>query len=110
MGQQKRAADAVIAAAGQGKRVGARRNKLLLALGDRSVLERTIEVFRTHSRIRRIWLVVSPQDRDEIETLTAGMDITLVNGGIRRQDSVHCALTQLRESEAPTHVLIQDGS
>jgi 2-C-methyl-D-erythritol 4-phosphate cytidylyltransferase len=43
MGQQERVADAVIAAAGQGKRVGARRNKLLLALGDRSVLERTLE-------------------------------------------------------------------
>ena len=110
MGQQERVADAVIAAAGQGKRVGAGRNKLLLDLGNRTVLERTIEVFRTHPRIRCIWLVVSLQDRDEIEALTAGMEITLVDGGVRRQDSVHCALLQLRESAPPSHVLIQDGA
>ena len=110
MGQQEWVADAVIAAAGQGKRVGAGRNKLLLDLGNRTVLERTIEVFRTHPRIRCIWLVVSLQDRDEIEALTAGMEITLVDGGVRRQDSVHCALLQLRESAPPSHVLIQDGA
>ena len=110
MGQKEWAADAVIAAAGQGKRVGAGRNKLLLNLGGKSILERTVEVFRTHPRIRRIWLVVSPEDREEIETLIAGMEISLVNGGVRRQDSVHCALTQLRESDPPSHVLIQDGA
>ncbi len=110
MGQKGGAADVVIAAAGQGKRVGAGHNKLLLELGGRTVLEHTLEVFRTHPCIRHIWLVVAPQDREAIATLTAGMKVRLVDGGARRQDSVHCALSQLQQADPPSHVLIQDGA
>ena len=50
---------AVIVAAGQGTRMGAKHNKLLLPLGTRTILEIGLETFKKHPRIRKIYLTVS---------------------------------------------------
>ena len=49
---------AVIVAAGQGTRMGAKHNKLLLPLGTRTILEIGLETFIKHPRIRKIYLPV----------------------------------------------------
>jgi 2-C-methyl-D-erythritol 4-phosphate cytidylyltransferase len=57
---------AVIVAAGQGSRMGANHNKLLLQLGKRTILETSLEPFLLHPRIRKIFLATAPQDQQKI--------------------------------------------
>ena len=101
---------AIIVAAGKGSRMGENRNKLLLPLGTSTILETTLERFLEHSRIRKIYLAVSPQDHQLIKKL-APEEVILVKGGKRRQDSVHNALVEvMKEKNIPDAVLIHDGA
>ena len=104
------AAVAVIVAAGQGTRMGGKHNKLLLPLGTRTILEFSLEPFLKHPRIRKIFLTVASQDRHIFEKIIPE-EVILVEGGRRRQDSVHHALLQiLQEKQVPELVLIHDGA
>ena len=89
---------AIIVAAGQGTRMGAKHNKLLLPLGTRTILEIGLETFIKHPRIRKIYLTVSSQDRQIFENMIPE-EIVLVEGGGRRQDSVHNALLKIMQDE-----------
>jgi len=101
---------AIIVAAGNGSRVGENRNKLLLPLGTSTILETCLEPFLKHSRIRKIFLVVSLLDHQFIKNLVSE-EVTLVKGGQRRQDSVHNALVEvMKEKIIPEIVLIHDGA
>ncbi|MBS1256668.1 MAG: 2-C-methyl-D-erythritol 4-phosphate cytidylyltransferase [Deltaproteobacteria bacterium] len=101
---------AVIVAAGQGSRMGANHNKLLLQLGKRTILETSLEPFLLHPRIRKIFLATAPQDQQKINKFISE-EVVLVKGGKRRQDSVHNALQELmRENPIPEVVLIHDGA
>ena len=101
---------AIIVAAGQGTRMGAKHNKLLLPLGTRTILEIGLETFIKHPRIRKIYLTVSSQDRQIFESMIPE-EIVLVEGGSRRQDSVHNALLEIMPDEhVPELVLVHDGA
>jgi len=52
---------AVIAAAGQGRRFGAAQPKQLLAIGGRSVLQRSVDAFDASPRVDEI-IVTAPPD------------------------------------------------
>ncbi len=84
----------VIVAAGQGTRMGGNHNKLLLPLGTRTILEFSLEPFLQHSGIRKISLTVAAQDRHACEKIIP-KEVVLVEGGKRRQDSVHTALLRV---------------
>ena len=100
----------VIVAAGQGTRMGVKHNKLLLPLGTRTILEIGLETFLKHPRIRKIYLTVSSQDRQIFENMIP-KGIVLVEGGSRRQDSVHNALLEImRDEQVPELVLVHDGA
>jgi 2-C-methyl-D-erythritol 4-phosphate cytidylyltransferase len=84
--------NAVIVAAGEGKRMGAGAPKPLLPLCGRPVLLHTLAAFAA-SRVGRAIVVVAEKERARFERLLRGSDLgrlewTLQNGGPRRQDSV----------------------
>jgi len=101
---------AVIVAAGKGSRMRKNRNKLLLPLGASTILEKSLEPFLKHSRIRKIFLAASVQDHHLIKKLIPE-EVILVKGGKRRQDSVHNALVEVMKGKnIPDVVLIHDGA
>ncbi|ATX66657.1 bifunctional 2-C-methyl-D-erythritol 4-phosphate cytidylyltransferase/2-C-methyl-D-erythritol 2,4-cyclodiphosphate synthase [Roseinatronobacter bogoriensis] len=98
---------ALIVAAGRGTRAGGDLPKQWRELAGRSVLEHTLDAFR-RAGIKRIILVIHPDDREKANRLVAP-DVTLVNGGDTRVTSVRAALESL-VTDAPQHVLIHDGA
>ncbi|MEO5821554.1 MAG: 2-C-methyl-D-erythritol 4-phosphate cytidylyltransferase [Vicinamibacteraceae bacterium] len=77
----------IIAAGGQGTRLGAGVPKQWLALGGRTLLERSVAAFDAHPRVTEIVIVVPPGSTDApIPPTTTTQRV--VTGGARRQDSV----------------------
>ncbi|HWJ55777.1 MAG TPA: 2-C-methyl-D-erythritol 4-phosphate cytidylyltransferase, partial [Vicinamibacterales bacterium] len=77
----------IIAAGGQGTRLGAGVPKQWLAIGGRSLLERAIAAFDAHPRVTELVIVVPPGMTDAPVPATA-TPCRIVTGGARRQDSV----------------------
>jgi 2-C-methyl-D-erythritol 4-phosphate cytidylyltransferase / 2-C-methyl-D-erythritol 2,4-cyclodiphosphate synthase len=87
---------AIIAAGGVGRRVGAAVPKQLLKIGDRTLLERSVDAFRSHPAITDVIVALPPALMAEPP---AGLDgARLVAGGVRRQDSVANAFDALADS------------
>ncbi|VWX38480.1 2-C-methyl-D-erythritol 4-phosphate cytidylyltransferase [Exiguobacterium oxidotolerans] len=99
----------VIPAAGAGKRMGADRNKLMLLLRDRSIIEWTLDVFEADPLCEEIILAINPAEQVWFEQVTDryATPVRLVAGGRERQESV---LRGLEVIEAPGIVLIHDGA
>ena len=81
---------AIIAAGGQGRRFGAATPKQLVAVGGRTLLQRSVDAFARCDRVREIIVAAPPEAGGEF---TAGLDsggkpLRSVTGGARRQDSV----------------------
>ena len=83
---------AIIAAAGEGRRLGASLPKQLLDIGGRSMLERSVAAFAGHERIDDVIVVLpaslasTPPSWMHASRGSAG--VRIVAGGARRQDSV----------------------
>lgn len=89
----------IIPAAGQGKRMGAGKNKLLLRLNNIPVLIHTLRVFEEDPECEGIILAVHPDDDREFKKLLRKYRIykviALVPGGAERQHSVFHAVKAL---------------
>ncbi len=97
---------AIIAAAGEGRRLGAAVPKQLLDIGGRSILERSVTAFTSHDRVDDVIVVLPPG-----LTLTEhslGSAVRLVVGGPRRQDSVANAFDRVSPGSAV--VLVHDAA
>ena len=86
---------AIIAAAGEGRRLGARVPKQLLDVGGRTILERSISAFVGHDRVDEVIVVLPPAMiaapplwLKPGPTSTPAAAVRIVPGGARRQDSV----------------------
>jgi 2-C-methyl-D-erythritol 4-phosphate cytidylyltransferase/2-C-methyl-D-erythritol 2,4-cyclodiphosphate synthase len=77
----------IIAAGGQGTRLGAGVAKQWLTIGGRSLLERSVAAFDAHVRVTELVIVVPPGAGDAPVPATA-TPRRIVTGGARRQDSV----------------------
>ncbi|MCA1037668.1 MULTISPECIES: 2-C-methyl-D-erythritol 4-phosphate cytidylyltransferase [Bacillus] len=90
----------IIPAAGQGKRMGAGKNKLLLEIRGVPVFIHTLRVFESDPDCTGILLAVNPSEKAEIQELLAFYDIKkvigLVPGGSERQYSVYNAVKELQ--------------
>ena len=86
----------IIPAAGQGKRMGAGKNKLLLELNNIPVLIHSLKVFEEDELCDGIILAIHPQDEAEFNFLLKKHEVNkvlgLVPGGKERQDSIYNAL------------------
>ncbi|BCB01963.1 2-C-methyl-D-erythritol 4-phosphate cytidylyltransferase [Bacillus sp. KH172YL63] len=102
--------EVVIPAAGQGKRMKADRNKLLLELNECPVIIHTLRVFEQDARCKGIYLAIHPSERDTFTALLKRFGITkvvkLVDGGKERQHSVYHALLEVDHEI----VLVHDGA
>lgn len=105
----------VIAAAGMGKRLGAKLPKQYLKIGGVPILVKTLLAFDKMKEVDRIVIVANKDYRDYCHELVEDGGITkvkqIVDGGEQRQDSVYNALkaVQRMSSEAGI-VLIHDGA
>jgi 2-C-methyl-D-erythritol 4-phosphate cytidylyltransferase len=101
----------IIPAAGQGKRMGAGKNKLLLTLNEIPVLIHSLMVFENDELCDGIILAIHPQDEVEFSSLVKKYSICkvrgLVPGGKERQDSIYNALKTV---SAEGIILVHDGA
>jgi len=86
----------IIPAAGQGKRMGAGKNKLLIELNGIPVLIHTLRVFEEDEHCDGMILAIHLKDEAEFKALLAKYNISkvqrLVPGGKERQDSIYNGL------------------
>jgi 2-C-methyl-D-erythritol 4-phosphate cytidylyltransferase len=101
----------VMLAAGQGKRMGAGRNKLLLPLNGVPVLIHTLQVFELDMECEGIILAINPSDEREFSSLIEhyhiNKNLTFVYGGDERQHSVANAIQAVKSEGV---VLVHDGA
>lgn len=105
---------AIIAAAGSSRRMEGR-DKLWIPLSDRITLARTIDVFEASPVIDNIVLVINSERIDDVTRLCQqegwSKIIGIVEGGIRRQDSVRSGLDSVTKLAPTTQwVMIHDGA
>lgn len=100
---------ALIVAAGSGRRMGAKIPKQFLKIGDRTILEATVEAFSTVLPEQQIVIVTTEEYVEFCCRLFRNGAV--VAGGAERQDSVALGLAYLREQGMTEQdlVLIHDG-
>lgn len=102
---------ALIAASGQGQRMGGEVKKQYVMLEGVPILARTLEIFTHHQVVNQIVVVVPPGEtvfaRDAIKSFCSLEKTIFVEGGKRRQDSVHLGLQEV--SPDVEMVCIHDG-
>ncbi len=103
----KLVADAVIPAAGVGKRMGSKIPKQYLKLGDLTVLEHSCKIFLENPRIRRVIIAVNPDD-PIFRTLSLANHPKVIRalGGNERADSVLNGLANV----SADFVLVHDAA
>lgn len=103
--------EVIIPAAGQGKRMGAGKNKLLLELNDVPVLIHTLRVFEQDPQCEGMILAISPEDEESFRKLLERYNIqkvsSLVYGGKERQHSVYNGLMAASTDDV---ILVHDGA
>ena len=101
---------AIIAAAGEGRRLGAAVPKQLLDIGGRSILERSVAAFASHDRVDDV-IVVLPAALAAAPPawlMASRHAVRVVAGGSRRQDSVANAFD--RVDPGSDVVLVHDAA
>lgn len=104
---------AVIPAAGAGKRMDADLPKQYLRLGERSVLEHTLDTLLACERLAGVVLIISADDVywPDIKDRYRGQPLETVNGGVERCHSVLNGLDRLAERAADDDwVLVHDAA
>lgn len=111
MVSQNKQFTAIVPAAGVGKRMQADRPKQYLKIGEKTVLEHTLEKLISHSNIDHIVLVLHPND-PYFEALPCFQApwLTRVDGGKERADSVLCGLNALSQQNQDQWVLVHDAA
>ena len=100
----------LIAAAGSGSRMGADKNKLLLKVAGRTVLEWTLKAAFDSKTITWIGIIGQPKDKNSICSIFDDTvnSVQWINGGSTRQQSVQRGLSALPDDAES--VLIHDGA
>lgn len=102
---------ALIAAAGQGTRLGAEVPKAYVELRGRTLLERSVRALLASSVVDEVIVLVSPDMEPEAARIIGRIDaapIRLVHGGSERADSVWAGLQAIPDDDAV--VLIHDAA
>jgi 2-C-methyl-D-erythritol 4-phosphate cytidylyltransferase len=104
--------DALIVAAGKGRRMKTQLPKQYTVLDGRPILIRTLQAFDRHAEIDRIFVVLPQADIDgcrasSIAQARIGKAVTIVAGGNHRQASVVNGLRAIPDQDGI--VLIHDG-
>ncbi|MPN23034.1 2-C-methyl-D-erythritol 4-phosphate cytidylyltransferase [bioreactor metagenome] len=98
---------AVIVAAGNGKRMGTSISKQYLMLGDKTIIEHTVDAFINCVVVDEIIIVASPIGIEECRNLFSDKPIRYALGGAERYNSVYNGICET--SEKSDIVLVHDG-
>jgi len=102
----------IIAAAGQGRRLGAGYNKVFLPLGDKPVIAYSLSVAETSALVDEVVVVTRPEEKSLCERIVAEGNYRkvkeIVPGGRERQDSVFAGINAL--SNGVDYVAVHDGA
>lgn len=84
----------IVTAAGSGSRMNAGKNKVLLNIGKRSILEHTLAAIKRAACFETVIISVQEEDRETVEKSAKrlGINFKIAKGGAERQDSVANAL------------------
>lgn len=97
----------LLLAAGKGTRSGLGYDKMFMVLKNgKTVLQHSMELFLSDPRCKEIVVVTNKKDMPKILKSSDSCHVVMVNGGIRRQDSVINGLMAIKEDT----VLIHDGA
>lgn len=98
---------AIILGAGNGTRMKSEKSKLLLEIGSKTVIERSVEAFLSVSDIDEIIVVARAQYIDIYSELLTDERISFVIGGATRQQSVKNAVETVDDAHL---IVIHDGA
>lgn len=99
---------AVVPAAGFGRRMQTECPKQYLSIGNKTILEHAVAALLADPRVQRVVIAVSPGDRRFSQLpLAQHPQITVVDGGAERADSVLAGLQALPEAQ---WVLVHDAA
>jgi 2-C-methyl-D-erythritol 4-phosphate cytidylyltransferase len=102
----------LIPAAGSGRRMGGKRNKLLMPLLDQPVMAWTLLSAKQSQQIEWIGIIGQPEDWPDFKDIVSQVGLTqsvhFIQGGSTRQESVYCGLQGLPATA--DRVLIHDGA
>lgn len=96
----------IIAAAGAASRMHLGFNKVLFKVGDKTILERSVEPFLSDKKCKKIVICVALNEIDQVKKIFTNNKIYVECGGETRSHSVFNGLKQI-DSEI---VLIHDGA
>jgi 2-C-methyl-D-erythritol 4-phosphate cytidylyltransferase len=88
---------AIILGAGNGTRMKTKDSKLLLKIGGKTVIERSVDAFLSSSDIDEVIVTVREQDLETFSDLLTDERVTFVIGGDTRQQSVRNAVETIDE-------------
>ncbi len=107
-----KAISCIVLAAGAGRRMAYKENKIFIPLGRYSIIQRTLQNVANLQGLSEIILVVADGEQDymaeHIKVLNLTVPVYIVLGGAERQDSVACGLKAVDESS--NVVLVHDGA
>ena len=107
-----KAISCIVLAAGAGRRMGYKENKIFIPLGGHSIIQRTIQNVEKIEGLKEIILVVAEGEQEYMSNHIQGLDlhipVKIVLGGRERQDSVAYGLKAV--SEDSNIVLVHDGA
>lgn len=98
---------AIILGAGNGTRMKSEKSKLLLEIGSKTVIERSVDAFLSVSDIDEIIVVARERDVEIYSELLTDERISFVIGGATRQQSVKNAVETVDEAHL---IIIHDGA
>lgn len=98
---------AVVLAAGNGTRMGIDKSKLLIEIGGKTVIERSVAVFENMAEIDEIIVVCRECDVERFSELLPQDNITFVIGGKTRQESVKNTVETIDDCD---YIIIHDGA
>ena len=97
---------ALILAAGRGTRAGSAMPKQWQILGNKRIIDHSIDLFKNISRINNVMVVLHPDDLHRLNR----SDVLFTKGGNTRSESVKFGLAALKQNEMPDYVLIHDAA
>ena len=99
---------AIVLGAGSGTRMKSKKNKMLLEIMGKTVLQRSVEAFLHLPEVDEIIVTAREEELDEYIALFENEDkVSFVIGGATRQESVKNAVEMIDEAEL---ILIHDGA
>ncbi len=105
---------AIIVGAGKSTRMNEKINKIFLTLADKPVIYHTIKVFEDCEKIDKIIIVTQKENIEEIEKIKQKYDLKkigkVIEGGIKRQDSVYSGIRAIEDPNDDDIVLIHNAA